>query len=157
MYKNILVPHAGTSAGDLALEHAVYAARGIPSAKMTLLHVIEEVQRPATFGLSESEREKLFHNISEANESLKIEMQKEMEKRLTYCKENNINVEIKIEVGDAARVILDYIEHKKIDLVVMAKRRKIKGIKKIFSLGSISRKVVDNVNCPITLVDLEKE
>ena len=157
MYQNILVPHAGTSAGDLALEHAVYAAKGTPSAKMILLHVIEEVQRPPTFGLAESEREKILHNIDEANNSLKLEMQKEMEKRFQYCTENKVDVEIKIEVGDAARVILDYIEHEKIDLVVMAKRRKVKGIKKLFSLGSISRKVVDNVNCPITLVDLEKE
>jgi hypothetical protein len=41
--------------------------------------------------------------------------------------------------------------------VVMAKRKNIKGIKKLFSLGSISRKVVDNVNYPIMPVDLEKE
>jgi nucleotide-binding universal stress UspA family protein len=157
MYKNILVPHAGTSAGDLALEHAVYAAKGTPSAKMILLHVIEEVQRPPTFGLAESEREKILHNIDEANNSLKLQMQKEMQKRLQYCTENKVDVEIKIEVGDAARVILDCIKHEKIDLVVMAKRRKIKGIKKLFSLGSISRKVVDNAHCPITLVDLEKE
>jgi len=157
MYKNILIPHAGTPAGDLALEHAVFAAKGTPSAKMIILHIIEEVQRPPTFGLAESEREKIFHNITEANESLKIEMQKEMEKRLTYCKENNVTAEIKIQVGDAAQVILDCIKHQEIDLVVMAKRRKIKGIKKLFSLGSISRKVVDNVNCPIMLVDLEKE
>jgi len=157
MYKNILVPHAGTSAGDLALEHAIYAAKGIPSAKMTLLHVVEEVQRPPTFGLSESEREKILHNISEANESIKTEMRKEMEKRSQYCKENKVDVKIKIEVGDAAKVILENIEKEKVDLVVMAKRRKIKGVKKLFSLGSISRKVVDNAHCPITLVDLEKE
>ena len=153
MYKNILVPHAGTSAGDLALEHAVYASKGTPSSKMILLHVIEEVQRPPTLGLAESEREKILSSIDEANNSLKLQMQK----RLQYCTENKVDVEVKIEVGDAARVILDCIEHEKIDLVVMAKRRKIKGIKKLFSLGSISRKVVDNAHCPITLVDLEKE
>lgn len=156
MYKNILVPHAGTSAGDLALEHAIYAAKGTPSSKMTILHVIEEVQRPPTFGMNESQREKILKSINDANESLKKEMKKEMVKKSQYCKELNVEAEIKIEVGDAAKVILENIKHENVDLVVMAKRRKLKGVKKLFSLGSISRKVVDNIFCPIMLVDLEK-
>lgn len=157
MYKNILVPHAGTSAGDLAIEHAIHATKGAPSAKMTILHIVEEVQRPPTFGISATERQKIISHINEANESMKIEMAKEMEKKVQHCKENNVNAEAKIEVGDAAKIILDNIHNENVDLVVMAKRRKIKGIKKLFSLGSISRKVVDNTHCPIMLVDLEKE
>jgi len=40
-------------------------------------------------------------------------------------------------------------------LIVMSKRRKLKGMKKLLSLGSVSRKVVENVTCPVTLIDIE--
>ncbi len=154
MYKKILLPHAGTSAGDEALKHAIHAAKGI-SARIIILHVVEEMQRPPTFGLASVEREKLLTRIHEANESTKEEMKKEMEKRVQYCNENNVDAEIKITTGDAASIILDMIEQESIDLVVMAKRRKLKGVKKLLSLGSVSRKVVENVHCPVTLVDIE--
>lgn len=155
MYKAILVPHAGTPAGDEALKHAIYAAKGTTSAKIIILHVVEEIQRPPTFGLAESEREKLVNNINDANESIKTEMGKEMGKRVQHCKENNVDANIKITVGDAAKIILDTVDQENVDLVVMSKRRKLKGVKKLLSLGSVSRKVVENVNCPVILVDIE--
>ena len=156
MYKTILVPHAGTSAGDEALKHAIHAAKGTSSsAKIIILHIVEEMQRPPTFGLAESEREKLLNSINDANESIKTEMEKEMEKRIQHCRENNIDAKITIAVGDAARIILDTVDQGDVDLVVMAKRRKLKGVKKLLSLGSVSRKVVENVNCPVMLIDIE--
>ncbi len=155
MYNTILVPHAGTSAGDEALKHAVHIAKS-SSAKIILLHIIEEIQRPPTFGLSESEREKILDNIRDANESIRAESKKEMEKRAdTQCKENKIETEVRVRVGDAAQIILDTIEQENVDLVVMAKRRKLKGVKKLLSLGSVSRKVVENVTCPVMLLDIE--
>ena len=154
MYKKILVPHAGTPAGDEALKHAIHAAKGT-SAKIIILHVVEEVQRPPTFGLASVEREKILASINEANESIKDEMKKEMEKRVQDCNENSVDAEAKIATGDAASIILDMIDQKNVDLVVMSKRRKLKGVKKLLSLGSVSRKVVENVYCPVILVDIE--
>ena len=154
MYKKILVPHAGTPAGDEALKHAIHAAKGT-SAKIIILHVVEEVQRPPTFGLASVEREKILASINEANESIKDEMKKEMENRVQQCSENSVDAEAKIVTGDAASIILDMIDQENIDLVVMSKRRKLKGVKKLLSLGSVSRKVVENVHCPVILVDIE--
>jgi nucleotide-binding universal stress UspA family protein len=82
-------------------------------------------------------------------------MEKEMEKLREKCNENNLESEIIVSIGNAAEIILDIVKEKKIDLIVMAKRRKLKGIKKLLSLGSVSRKVVENVNCPVVLVDIE--
>jgi len=156
MYKTILVPHAGTPAGDEALKHAIHAAKGASSsAKIIILHVVEEIQRPPTFGLAESEREKLLNSINDTNESIKTEMGKEMEKRVQHCKENNVDAKTNIAVGDAAKIILDLVTQNNVDLVVMAKRRKLKGVKKLLSLGSVSRKVIENVNCPVMLIDIE--
>jgi nucleotide-binding universal stress UspA family protein len=39
----------------------------------------------------------------------------------------------------------------------MAKRKKLKGIKSLLSLGSVSRKIVENTSCPVLMVDTEKK
>ena len=154
MYKKILVPHAGTPAGDEALRHAIHIAKA-SSSKIILLHIVEAITYPPSFALSSSERKSLFKSVDDANESIRKDMEKEMEKREERCKENELESEIIVSIGNAAETILDMVKEKKIDLVVMAKRRKLKGVKKLLSLGSVSRKVVENVNCPVVLIDIE--
>ncbi|QLH07246.1 universal stress protein [Nitrosopumilus ureiphilus] len=153
MYKTILVPHAGTSAGDEALKHAIYAAKD--SSKLIILHIVEAIQCPPSFALSSSEREGLLKSIEDANEEMRKDMEQKMEKYAQQCKEKGIDTKVKVEIGDAAEIILDVVEKEKVDLIVMSKRRKLKGIKKLLSLGSVSRKVVENVTCPVTLIDIE--
>ena len=154
MYKKILVPHAGTPAGDEALKHAIHAARGT-SARIILLHVVEDIQNPSTFALAESERESLLNSISEANESIKNEMRKELENKSLDCKKANIESEVLVTRGDPAIIILETVEQNNVDLIVMAKRRKLKGVKKLLSLGSVSRKIIEKVTCPVILIDIE--
>ncbi|NND86805.1 MAG: universal stress protein [Nitrosopumilus sp.] len=156
MYNNILVPHAGTPAGDLALKHAIHAARGT-KAKIILLHVVEEMQHPPTFALSSSERDNLLKNIKDANEDIRKSMIPEFEKREKQCEKNEIETITKVVTGSAYDEILKAIKKYKVDLVVMAKRRKLKGIKGLLSLGSVSRKVVENTTCPILMLDIEKK
>ncbi|MDH3793520.1 MAG: universal stress protein [Nitrosopumilus sp.] len=154
MYKTILVPHAGTPAGDEALKHAIHAAKDT-SARIIILHIVEKISHPPSFALSSSEREKLVKSIDDANESIREEMKVEMKTRSQQCKDNGIESEIKVAIGNAAEIILDTVEKEKVDLIVMSKRRKLKGMKKLLSLGSVSRKVVENVTCPVTLIDIE--
>ena len=47
-------------------------------------------------------------------------------------------------------------KNKKIDLIVMAKRKKLKGIKSLRTLGSVSRKIVENASCPVLMMNAEK-
>ena len=155
MYGTILVPHGGTVAGDEALKHATHIAK-TSSSKIIILHIIEEISHPLTFALAESEREKLLSSINDANESIRQDMEKEMQKKVESCKKEGIPVEIRVVSGNAAELIVDLVNEKKIDLIVMAKRRKLKGVKKLLTLGSVSRKVVENVSCPVMLVDIEK-
>ena len=154
MYKKILIPHAGTPAGDEALKHAIHIAK-TSSSKIVLLHVVEEITHPPSFAMSSSERKSLFKIVDDANESIRKDMEKEMEKREEKCKKSNLEPEVIVSTGNAAETILDIVNEKKIDLIVMAKRRKFKGVKKLLSLGSVSRKVVENVNCPVMLIDIE--
>ena len=74
MYKTILVPHAGTPAGDEALNHDIFIAKS-SSAKIIALHIVEKIlYQPATFALADSERQKLANSIREANEEIKKEV-----------------------------------------------------------------------------------
>ena len=154
MYKTILVPHAGTPAGDEALNHAIFGAKA-SSAKLLVLHIVEEIHRPRTMGLSEDQKEKLLGSINDANESIKKEAKKELEQKIADLKAD-VRSEVRVVVGDPAEIILDVIDQENVDLVVMAKRRKLKGVKKLLSLGSVSRKIVENSPCPILLIDVEK-
>lgn len=154
MYKNILVPHAGTPAGDIALEHAIFIAKA-SSAKILILHVVEEAQYPPSFALSESERRELFKSIREYNEELRTRMETQIQKLEKKCHENGIKTHLKVVIGSAADEILK-LSKNNVDLIVMAKRRKLKGVKKLLSLGSVSRKIVESVSCPILLMDIEK-
>ena len=155
MYKTILVPHAGTMAGDEAFKYAVHAATD--SSKLIILHVVEALQYPPSFALSSSERENLMKNIDDANEEIRKDMELKMEKLTQQCNENGIKSKVKVDIGNAAEIILDIVEKENVDLIVMSKRRKLKGMKKLLSLGSVSRKVVENTSCPVLLIDAEKK
>jgi len=154
VYKTILVPHAGTEAGDKALNHAIHAANA--SSKIIILHVVEKMQYPPSFALSSSERKSLLHSIDNANDEMRKDMEKKMEKYAQQCKEKGIEAEVVVKIGDASENILRAVKNRKVDLVVMSKRRKLKGVKKLLSLGSVSRKIVENTTCPVFLIDVEK-
>ena len=156
MYKNILVPHAGTPAGDLALDHAIHIAKS-SKAEITLLHVIEDFPHIPVFSLHASQISKLKKDMAEVTKEMKKGMEKEMEKRIETCKKNGIDSHLKVITGLPADEIMTIVKNQKIDLIVMAKRRKLKGIKGLLSLGSVSRKIVENTACPVLMIDVEKK
>lgn len=154
MYKTILVPHGGTEGGDEALKHAINIAKA-SSAKILIIHIIEEISHPLTFALADSERKSLLSSIKDANESIRKDMEKEMQKKIEFCKKEGLSAEVRVVSGNAAEHIIELAKEKDVDLTVMAKRRKLKGVKKLLTLGSVSRKVVENVACPVLLIDIE--
>ena len=156
LYKKILVPHAGTTAGDNALAHAVHIA-SLSSSEILLLHVIEDFPHVPVFTLHTAQAQKVKKEIRKVTEDMKSLMTKEMSNRVQMCKKNGIKSHLKVEVGLPAEEILRVIKNQKIDLVVMAKRRKLKGIKSLLTLGSVSRKIVENTSCPVLMIDIEKK
>ncbi len=153
MYKNILVPHAGTPAGDNALKHAIHIAKS-SKAKIVILHVVEDApQIPMGFALHASEINYIKKQLKEVTRETKELMNTVMQKRVKICQNNKIQSELKITVGLPADEIMKIVRTKKIDLIVMAKRRKLKGIKKLLALGSVSRKVLEHASCPVMITD----
>jgi len=94
--------------------------------------------------------------MEEVVKEMKSVMEKEMGKRFETCKKNGIKTNLKVVVGLPAEEIMKIITSQKIDLIVMAKRKKLKGIKSLLSLGSVSRKIVENISCPVLMMDVEK-
>ena len=152
MYKKILVPHAGTPAGDKALKHAVHIAK-FDSSEILILHVVEALQRPPTFALSGTESKALVKEFRKAAKQSVINSEKEMERKVEHYKSQNVNIRYRIVIGYADEVITKYVKNQKFDLIIMAKRRKLSGIKKLLSLGSVSRKIVEIGKCPVLLID----
>jgi nucleotide-binding universal stress UspA family protein len=156
MYDTILVPHAGTTAGDLALKHAIHIAKS-SSSKIILLHVIEDFPHIPVFGLHGTQFTKIKKEIAQITKEMKTAMEKEMTKRTETCKKNGINSHLKVLVGLPAEEILKIVKTQKIDLIVMAKRRKLKGLKSLLTLGSVSRKIIESTACPVLMMDAEKK
>lgn len=153
-YQNILVPHAGTPAGNKALEHAKKIAKTHHS-KITLLHIVEEIPLPPSFGLT-NERLDLRKQLNSARREMKIEMHGVMEKLAKKLRAEEIPTSVKVIHGYPDEEISRMVNKENYDLVVMSKRRKLTGFKAILKLGSVSRKVLEKISCPILLVDGEK-
>ena len=156
MYKTILVPHAGTAGGDEALKHAINIAKS-NSSKIIILHIVEELPHVPLLSLHSSQTAAIRKQLAEIEESIKQEMSDEMSKKVSMCKKQRISSEFKISSGSPLEEIKRTVKNKKIDLIVMAKRRKLKGVKSLLKLGSVSRKVLENVSCPILMIDLERK
>jgi len=155
LYKKILVPHAGSPAGDEALKHAIHIAKS-DSAKIIILHVLETLP-PLPLLLHESQITRIKRQMKEVTQTMKRTMENEMAKRIKLCKKNKIKAELKVTSGIPADEILKIVDNQKIDLIVMAKRKKFKGIKRIMAISSVSRKILEHISCPVLIIDVEKK
>jgi nucleotide-binding universal stress UspA family protein len=153
MYKKILVPHAGTPMGDKALKHAVHIAK-FDSSEILILHVVEALQKPPTFALSGTEIKTLAREFQKVAKKSLINSEKEMKKKVEYYRLQNINIRYKIVMGYADEAITKYVKNHDFDLIVMAKRRKLSGMRRLLSIGSVSRKIIEIGLCPVLLIDV---
>ena len=152
MYKNILVPHAGTDAGDEALKHAIMIA-GNNNAKIIILHVVEDAPIPLSF--EHSERRKIVEELTQIRNEMEEEMRKQLDAKAAELGKNKIMINTVVVHGHPDDEIVRICAIKKCDLIVMAKRKKLTGIRGVLKLGSVSRKVLERVSCPLLLIDGE--
>ena len=150
-----MVPHAGTPAGNKALEYAKEMAKKHQS-KITILHVVENIPLPASMSFS-SEKGKWVKELRAARRELKDEMHEKLSKLAAPIEKENIPVTVKVVYGYPDEEIIRLGNDKKHDVVIMAKRRKLPGIKAILKLGSVSRKILEMVHCPVMLIDGERK
>ena len=150
--KNILVPHAGTMAGDKALSDAIHIAK-ITGATINILHVIEPFSDPPKLVFTSTERREIQSKSKDAINVMKKGMEDELENRIKICKSKNINANYKVIIGIPEDEIMKFSKNHNVDLIVMAKRRKVPGIKGFLQLGSVSRKILEAAKRPVLIVE----
>lgn len=155
MYEKVLVPHAGSPAGDKALEHAAKIAKD-NDAELTILHVVENIPIPPLLALN-FEGQNLANDIRSARSELRAAMYKTLDAKAKNLQKQGIATSTKVLHGVPYEEIAGFIDNEGYDLVVMAKRRKLPGIKGILKLGSVSRKILEKTSCPILFIDGEEK
>jgi nucleotide-binding universal stress UspA family protein len=155
-FRKILVPHDGSKASDNALGRAIELAKLSQYSHIILFHVIPEMQIPLVL-----ERPIRSHKTGEVTstseywrelyEDIKLSVLKMLEERKRKCETADISAEVCSLVGYPSEEIIKYAAKNKVDIVVMGTTG-LRGISKIRALGSVARRVSEQVECPILLV-----
>lgn len=134
MYKNILIPVAFEPGRDTMKSIEIAEKLADKGAKITALHVIEEIPSYVAQYLPEGQLE---HNIEEIKDSLHKELSQHGQ------------VEVKVLEGHAGHSIVDYATEDGVDCIVIASHRP--GLQDYF-LGSTAARVVRHAPCAVHVV-----
>jgi len=150
--KNILVPHAGTILGDKALSYAIKIAK-LSGATINILHSVEPLPGPPPMVFAKKQDSQIRKAIEQTEEVLVQDIREELQKRADYCKSKGINANGIVVKGRPEDEILKYSKNHHVDLIIMAKRRKIPGIRGMLNLGSVSRKILEISDKPVLILE----
>ncbi len=131
MYSNILVPIAFDHGRDTTEAFDIAKTLAADGAKITALHVMEEVPSYVAQYLPEDQQE---HNREELEDILKADLA------------GVEGVEIKVVSGHAGHTITEYAATHEIDCIVIASHRP--GLQDYF-LGSTAARVVRHAPCAV--------
>lgn len=150
--KNILVPHAGTTLSDKALSYAIKIA--MPNgATINILYAVEPLPRPPPMIFAKKQNIQVQKELAQAEETLSQDIKEELQARADYCRKKSINTNSIVVKGRPEDEILKYSKKHHIDLIVMAKRRKVPGIRGMLRLGSVSRKILEISDTPVLILE----
>ncbi|MEM2161054.1 MAG: universal stress protein [Candidatus Nitrosotenuis sp.] len=150
--KNILVPHAGTALGDKALSYAIKIAQA-SGATINILHAVEPLPSPPPIILAKKQDALMRKEIEQTEKALSQDIKEELRNRADYCRKKKINTNSIVVIGRPEEEILKYSKKHHIDLIIMAKRRKIPGIRGMLRLGSVSRKILEISDRPVLILE----
>ena len=152
-FKNILVPFDTSELSIKALEKAVELSMLIQS-QIFILHVINEIPLPIHFSKIESKNNEVTITplVNKLHNEIKNEMILILEDVKNKYSERNVSITTEIKIGDPAEIIVEFTKQNTIDLIVMGSIGQ-KGISGLFKkLGSVARKVAEEVNCALLIV-----
>ena len=153
MYKTILVPHGKTPAGDEALRHAIHVAK-MESAKITILNVVEPWPEQ-NFDEWEEDESTIQDQVGIIMSHVEDSTRRFLAERVALCRKEGVPCDGIFRTGKPSDSIIKYANEQKVDLIVMAKKKKIPNYQSIFGIGSVTKKVQEKTTCPILLVDTD--
>lgn len=162
--RKVLVPYDSSEFSENALDYAVFLAKSLSKGnpnekniKIVILHVIQEL--PLTKAVldkmitgCEKKNPSLDSCIENIYQEIKTLMEEEInEKKLKYKLIEGVSIESSVMYGDPAIKIVEYAKDNMIDMIIIGSNG-LHGFAKIKGLGSVSRKVSENVRCPIVII-----
>lgn len=137
MFSRILVAVDGSVSATKAFEHSIFLSQKCNS-KLDIVHVI-----PCEFAGDSATTFELISELKTKGEEILEACKKEAAK-------NNISVELMIESGDPAQVIIGITNNKNYDLIIIGTRGK--SMFQELLLGSVALKVLHHARCPVMIV-----
>ncbi|WP_458747366.1 universal stress protein [Candidatus Nitrosocosmicus sp. T] len=152
-FNRILVPFDTSELSMKALEKAVELSV-VNKSQIFILHVINEIPLPIHYSKIELKNNEVTISplVNKLHNEIKNEMIVIMEDvKNTYARQN-VSITTEIKIGDPAEIIIDFTNQNNIDLIVMGSigHKGISGMLK--KLGSVARKVAEEVHCALLIV-----
>lgn len=152
MTSKILLPHDGTEISDRALDKAKEFAKAF-NAELYIVHVIEHIPIPQSLILA-NDRQWIAESRRSIAKKLKegwLKMAKE--KINPFLEKENIkfNTTVLTDEQSVSEQILKFATDKKVNLIIVGNQR-LNKISKIKALGSVSRKISENADCPVMII-----
>ena len=153
MTNKILLPHDGTEISDMALEKSKEFAKTF-NAELYILHVIEHIPIPPTLILG-NDRQWIAETRRSIAKKLKegwLKMAKE--KINPVLEKENIKFNIIALTGEqpVSEQILKFASDNKVNLIIVGSSQRLNKLSKIKALGSVSRKISENADCPVMIM-----
>jgi nucleotide-binding universal stress UspA family protein len=149
--KKILVPFDGEAPSEKALRYAIDFAKGLDK-EVILLKVMPPILDNSHLSrLRTPERQKTATKVGEEFKKIINHEQQLLSKKIQEIKKNGIVASWKVVKGDPAEKIIEMAHKVEPYMVVMGGRR-LEGLDSLKKLGSVTRKVAENVNCGVFMV-----
>lgn len=150
-YKKILVPYDGSKYSKEALNEASEIAKKFGSTLYLLMVVDVSAVKPPGMLLGIMMEKRLKKWSTQLLESIKSKADKILESEMQSCRKMGIEAYYEIQTGSAVDSILKFANRHDVDFIVVGSRG-LSGIGKIMALGSVSRKISEEANCPVMIV-----
>ena len=150
--RKILLPHDGTESSDKALEKSKEVAKAF-NAELYILHVIEHIPIPPSLILG-NERQWIAESRRSIAKKLKegwLKMAKEKINPVLEKENIKFNTSVLTDEQPVSEQILKFVSDNKINLIIVGSQR-LNKISKIKALGSVSRKISENAECPVMII-----
>jgi len=150
-YKKILVPYDGSKYSKEALNEASEIAKKFGSTLYLLMIVDVSAVKPPGMLLGIMIEKRLKKWSTQLLESVKSKADKMLESEMQSCRKMGVETYYEIQTGNAVDSILKFANRQEIGLIIIGSRG-LSGIGKIMALGSVSRKISEEANCPVMIV-----
>lgn len=150
-YKKILVPYDGSKFSRQALDEAVEISKKFGSILYLATVVDVSSVRPPGMLAGIMEDKKLRKLTTGFFKSLGSKTGKMLQHEMESCRKKGVETYYKVLAGSVASSILKYAKTHDIDLIVIGSKG-LSGLGRIMALGSVSRKVSEEADCPVVIV-----